>query len=253
MILGEICISLSRIFPFLEISLARSSIFLIARSSYRKRRKEKNRQKEQSSPRLRFNDHIPNSPDSLSPRREHTNTPRRRPPFSSPRPSNEPRTSTPPSFWSERLSRDRCDSSFCFPSWGAIPFPPSLSRAKGGHAPLCSPPPFVRFEWRRIVRLPPRVRTRRTVPRKPGHGPRGCTVNAWNWNYRAISTAGWYIFARVSRGSSGSAREPPLSHRLPRPSSRLLASALFVISLLFFVEFFTPLDLLVYSAYYRFF
>lgn len=56
-------------------------------------------------------------------------------------------------------------------------------------------------------------RARGTVPRKPGHGPRGCTVNAWNWNYRAISTARWYILARVSRGSSGSAGVTRLSHR----------------------------------------
>lgn len=195
-----------------EISFAQNLQFfffffnrtLVTTERKEKKQKKTGKRKKQSSPRLRFNGHIPNSPDSLSPptissaRRHLENRPT---PFS----SLGPRTSTPPPSllkratfpWSMRLLL-----LFSFLRRGRDSLSPlrlsPLSRAKGGHAPLCSPLLLYVSSGAALFDPPPsRVRTRRTVPRKPGHGPRGCTVNAWNWNYRAISTAGWYIFARV--------------------------------------------------------
>lgn len=65
-------------------------------------------------------------------------------------PSALERAPLPPRFWSERLSRDRCDSSFCFPSCGggAIPFPPFVSRPSRGLRAVTRPsalPSFCTF------------------------------------------------------------------------------------------------------------
>ena len=87
---------------------------------------------------------------------------------------------TPPFVFLGVAARSR------FPFWHG-----SRSRAaKGGHARVRARVPFSTF------RVAPRIvpvceyvlrRARARVEAKPGQGPRACTLNAWNWNYRAIS------------------------------------------------------------------
>lgn len=101
-----------------------------------------------------------------------------------------PRTSEHPSAF-EASDFLVIDATPPFVFLAATPFPPVLlSRAKGGHAALPSPP-FVRFEWRRIVRLPPSSTYTQNGAAKTRSRAEGvATVNAWN--YRAISTGGWW-------------------------------------------------------------
>lgn len=114
---------LLRIFSSLIKSLEiwKSQFFLIAHEK---------KKKKQSSPRLRFNDHIPNSPDSLSPPTTHEDTSKTPSPILIS--AALERAPLPPPFEASDFLVIDATPPFVFLPGARFPF---LSRAKGGHAP----------------------------------------------------------------------------------------------------------------------
>lgn len=149
-----------------SLEIWKSQFFLIAHEK---------KKKKQSSPRLRFNDHIPNSPDSLSPPTTHEDTSKTPSPILIS--AALERAPLPPPFEASDFLVIDATPPFVFLPGARFPF---LSRAKGGHAPPSALPLllYVSSGAALFVTPPLTQRARGTVPRKPGHGPRGCTVNA---------------------------------------------------------------------------